>query len=555
VPASSPGTLPASAAAESELQGPFPIGYWHGEIICNNRTSEVFLSLSPGEAGRFYGRINLFPPGFLMHGTSHSHILAELDGGERQARAAILSKDHRGINAGLGTSFSLKSVSADILEARFQTASCPALQLRRDVLRSVRRTPLVQAAVQGGTFGAAGSGRDRCRALTDWVARYRQEAPNQGRQVGNTPHLEALLFGDENFVPVFGFPADQLTGAFLNPFRRAWQECLRDPLISQDLYGLQVDRAFIVGGLTSFGHDAIVYIVQKQREVKHHVRMALAAAAQETEGAEARVREVRSLLETSQLNFWRSDFTALMASLNRASGQIAARSGERQMAAIRALSDPAAFLTAAREVIGGQAPWLASVPADQRTSWMTEIQRRREQVVGEIRAPISAALNALPETLESLRSTDQLLAGHDRALAMLDPEGQNQVRAERRAWQERVLQRLVSEQAEALDSTAGGMAGLEASAAWNRAFDQKFASFGNYGSVQNARRNFRQVRLAQLTDAIADFERELGMAAPQGQSSAEFAQSVLSRYLSINTDVRLPISFEYRLLAAQRAAR
>jgi hypothetical protein len=116
--------------------------------------------------------------------------------------------------------------------------------------------------------------------LLDWTGRLRREYPTtdfQHTAINQLYPKFALLFADNDFIPVFGFPFDEFDPATLKPI---WQDlqfnCTKDPFLRAKAQGLLPHPAFdtllfsnprqIYSG--SFAIASVVHAVRTIRELR-----------------------------------------------------------------------------------------------------------------------------------------------------------------------------------------------------------------------------------------------------------------------------------------------
>jgi hypothetical protein len=432
---------------------------------------------------------------------------------------------------------------------------CQPFVLQKDLGYDQRRVSTVEPPRGGGTFVKARAIGRPCDAISEWALRVSREFPTPAGQRSNRPRdAEVLLFGDEDFVPVFGAAFDALDDEVKTSLSRQWQDCKRDPLVRQRLDGIDsVDRGLMRADLTSFGRASVVYVVQEQRGIRRRIAdLTRQIDASSPEQAARLAGDAQKLLEAAKANFWPSDLARLTESVDHARATAATAAAAREVERIAAIPDRIDRLRQANSVISGEASFMKGTDPERRATFIETMRGIAERDTQETIAPLLAAIAQSPPTLDGLVAVDAAVTANDRAIQALDPVARRRIDAAREARKAEIVGAAVKVDLESLQTLPSGKEGLIAGVAWRRTFDERYAGYRAMEIVKQADRAFRSDRNRRLLEAVSEFEREVDGLKANGKSSPDQARAIITAYLGWSGDGRLPASFDYLLATAQR---
>lgn len=549
------------AAADTSLirpRGPVPeemrpvVGHWRGTLTCSRSASQVFMTIEPGSDGRMSGSMEIFPASHLGSGSMRAGLIGEPEDGGRLFRFATLRADRAGIGTVGIAGFTLTPNGSD-LQVGLPDTRCQSLVLRRDDGYDLRRVPTVAGPPGGGSFATAQANGRPCDAITEWALRVTREFPNPaGRRSIRPQYIEVLLFGDEDFVPVFGRAFDGLGQEIRTALSQHWRKCKSDPLVRQRLDGIDnVDRALSSADLTSFGRASVAHVVQEQREVRRRIADATRqiGAAHPAEAARL-TAEAKKLLEDGKSNFWPSDLSALMERVENALVVVASDAAAREVERIAEIPDRIDRLREANAVISGSADFMKGVDAGRHTALVERMRQAAEQDTRIAVEPVLARIHRSPANLAGLSSLDAVVAENKRVIDALDPSARKRVDEAVNARKTEVVGASVRSDLEALRALPDGKEGLTDGVEWRRSFDDRYGPFAAMEAVKEADRAFRADRNRRLREALPSFEAELGELASKGD--ADQLRALLAAYLGWPGDRRLTASIHYLLTATSQ---
>lgn len=543
-------TEPAPAPLQI-VDGEPPAGRWKGETACGparNKT-EILVSFGLAEDGRHRGLISLLPVMRDLGVRETGALTAEYDDTINKFRVAAMSTEHPRMVRPIPYGFTMEARSYDEIGGEFLSRTCQPFTLLRDKTYQIRMTPGITMPEGDASMAKAETPRQRCEALYRWVQKSTNEMTAARRQQ-NYHHDHYLLFGDHDFIPVFGVAYDQATPSLLEAAHNTWRECNQDPLGQQRLQNFGTLQSPLRSRQIPKA-SAVDTILHRQREVHHLVQQASDHGGLDSAALGKAVEEARRALDSARQSLWPTDYARLNETLDAASQKAATAAAERRMADLRAINDPNEFLLAARNALDTRKTWMAGTNDARQAAWTEEISERRASVAASLAAPIMALIDDQPPTIDGLLAANRLVGDHKHQLARMDQEVLVSAQA---GWTERQhtrIQNLVQPELNSLAQLPRDRSGLETSKSWYDSFEARFAALATMPEVAVVKTQFSQYRSTLLQELLPDLEQELAQSSSDTRSAGMHRLQLVSRYLNWPGDLRLPISMEYLLIARE----
>jgi hypothetical protein len=523
-----------------------PENQWYGELRCTRRgtpqPAEIEAKLRPRADGNFDFLLVGNYPDSLNEGTTRVSYIGEVDRADPGKRRFVVANTRGNVMRLKVGSFVLQSTEGGRLKGIFSDGDCQDFDLRPAAEATERFTPTVADAADGGTFWAARTDRDRCEALIAWTGRLAREYPGvdfyrQSRR-GDDWH-KILLFGDDDFVPVFGKPFDQLAlKRRVEVTRFSQSVCRQDPFtkVRIEPFYAAADRPLDDNEdrqLTSDGYSSTVFAVRKIRTLRHGLRALELTAVEGQPFAEANatLSAFKSTLSRDQATLWPSEVTNTMA---RIDGRLAA------LARVEAATALAAWKTPG-DVDAGQ--WSASdallayLPAPEQEAFRRQLGDAQARKAEELTARLVAEARAAPVAMAGVATIEAIRKGAEKLMADIPVAGRKQVLAWIDTERDVRLSNVAAQRLAELKQYPEGLQGLDLSRAWYGRLDVEMASHRAHPDVKKLHEAFRDDRRRRLRGGVAEFETAL--------VTAEDKPALLARYLSMPLDRNEPISLDY----------
>jgi hypothetical protein len=384
------------------------------------------------------------------------------------------------------------------------------------------------------------------------VAKFAAEYPGTNASASPEAHRGlALLFGDDDFVPVFGAPFDRLAEARRTEIAdQIASLCKQDKAVTEVFSILEPKfREKVQEPSTAFGVPAIIAVVRESRRLRKFIR---AGPPKLTDGAGlkealAAVGPFDERIEAGKDLLWPNEHQEAAERVAAIYGKAAAADAARDFSRIGSLQDPARRLAELKTVHAGDSAYHKYLlPADRAALAARALAVQRAIADGLI----GQALQALERGRESEELLREIQALSARAAAtfplLIDSlEAEYRSRIEKRLHT--VLSVLMLQRLAALKLSAD-KAALAASARFPRELRASFGEFENTVTYRNALDAFRKLRNSQLRGAVAVFEEEVKKLPADGTRN-EALGKLLREYLSWEDDDKLPSALEYQLIA------
>lgn len=531
-------------------------GEWEGTANCAGQDVPIGLTLENAGRERLSGVAEYLPPGAINNGATRVKILGEIDPDSGALRLVTGEALASGVSRFRPGSLRLES-SADGTEisGASEGGSCEDIRMVRVSPEAPSRRPTMSVE-NGGLFYMHRRPRDRCEAVAVWVERFEKEFPDLSLRhttLGKVYPKLVLLFADNDFVPVFGAPFDQIA---FEKRREAAREikriCLQDPFMRERFQGFsQIERALRQDPnrpLTSFGIPAIFSHIRQTRILRHQIGSEFARIDDQITLKEADrilsplTREIRR--GTDKL--WPSEVDAAQSQIKDTLAALALRDVEAEYADTQAIADPVARLEAIKRALRNLLDANRYLERSVSSSLKSRYHGDQKQLAPSLVESELAGIEALQPTFEDLASLEAKTTALEPTLKLFVPEVADPFRKRIEARRDHIVDKLVEQSLAELKSYDSSAEGLAKSARWPERFDGPLASYKQSSKYLRAMDQYREHRQKLLGEALPRFEAELEKLT--NDSGADGVDKLMKRYLSWKGDTDLPIALEYQFL-------
>jgi uncharacterized protein len=579
-PAVSPAPVTSLAAEKAEVRA--IEGAWEGRATCNKVASDVLLKIRSGFSGDIDAILETYGAGALQRVVPRSDFVARQEGADLRYRFVPA-------RGSTGTGFD-GVLSGE--ELSVSSSTCEPALLRRVTPRSPSRALSVPIPPNGGTYRPGDILETRCLALAQWAGRISREYPDMDmmRTVMDRLYAKgALLFADDDFVPVFGFPydsgiaaelaapssprnrqssaGDQDAGSPQGALRSAWQdihfECRKDPFIRDKggwiwghslLEALRTNARSYYGG--QFSAAAIIYTLRSVRAIRNELKSGPAAAG----GRDFKVRanaliDIRTKLSGQSEFLWPSELKTAKDAITLSLNELGATEGDRALTEISRATDPVAGLQLIRTALGsGPADFMTLSDPSRRAVFRQRLDARQAELDAEAVRPFLDRADKAPVSLEGAKVIVSLIEEGKTAFALFSDADRTKYRGLLDKRRDEIVGRLVAGDLDTLRGYGSGSAGLKNGAQWIADFNSRYREFSSLRAVSEGKAAFVKDRAGRLTAAAPDADSALKAIDNSSSSARTAAKAVLADFLCWEGDKRLPESLEYDELAARFGA-
>lgn len=528
-------------------------GAWRGTLTCaaKDKQGDAFFEVTGPSNRRYQAFLRFFPKDHLKDGFLALSLIGEFDDAAGLYRFAVANRQAGGGHLPDLTGFELiLDPTTNELKSKSLVGPCSNMVLAHDTSITARKSPSVSSTTAGGSYFSASDTISRCDALAAWTSRFNREFPGEPDPMKDVKKA-ALLFGDEDFVPVFGSSYDRFDGA--ETFRNSpFAECKIDPLLVQKLKPVQgISQAFRSrNGSGRFSPESISFIVYTQREKRLSLNQLLSIAPTDTdETIFNRLEVLRSDISEDAFLFWPSETNRLRTVIADHVLNVSRAIADREMATLRTITEPTMQIIAIKTAMtpGG---WFTRLPDKDRTPLEQELKDRQTAAVQAILSPFNQSFVGLPRSFDGIAESENLLNVHEAALRAVDELSRSKLISTVTEWKSSVLTELISHETAPLKALPVGPEGLAALEQWKSHFAAKFAKHEGHSAFATVMTDAAALRLKILRDGVDHFEQRLKALAGNGKLTQNEIEPVLDTYLPSPLDLKSPVSLEYRLVAA-----
>jgi hypothetical protein len=533
-------SLEASPRALAEQAAPPDIrGVYTGSYVCSQRQISLQLSLEPGAPGALAGVFTFYMPG----GDAQKPVGAFRLAGSFDPQTRTLRMQPREwvkpapMYIPVGLSGTLDA-SGTTIKGTIAGPGCTTFEVSRDAQATGQ---LAKAAADRASrydnaptsFAQARTPDEQCLVLGKWLSKLKREYPDADLQRSMVDQLyvrAANLFGDDDFVPVFGKRYDQFSEEDRQAPRQAIQYCSQsgDSREDRTMYGVVLVRAFLPGqrgGPGSFTAGDVASMVAYRRTLRQQ-RLKLLAEVKGLPAADTSFARAASIRDSEMAAFevlWPSEYRELKEAVDATMVEVATPGLDAWVNSVLEKASGVDGLKAITSALGRLSP----SPPDPRTAGReAAIARRTAGVPGGVANPASGA---------------------DAVIAAASPQARQQAEAKLRARASALVAELVKPEAAKLEGFGTGLGALQAGTAWHRQFSAVFGEFQSEPSVRSAH---------QALDARRRQDRSAGaaevLARVNAATTPEQVSAVLSTYLGVPGDQNDPAVSKVLAAASDR---
>jgi hypothetical protein len=430
-----------------------------------------------------------------------------------------------------------------------QQISAVRLSEQSDWLR-----PTAAAPAGGGSFTRRGEFSERCAGFVSWLETLGRQLPETdflNSPVDDIRPYAALLYGDDDFVPVFGVPFDQTTPEWRSEtIQSIRRNCLDDPIIRQQVRGLDL---YLNGPFSPRGYPEAEARLRETRRLRHQLAAITAALSSADLAGAATLREnAASALRDRDHLVWPAEKAAVEAAI---ASRLAALAAPDTEAALLAFERTPASVRLIRELdaqLGGFDGGVFGMLAEpQKSSARDRLMKLREAAATKIVEPIVKAVAETPLTLAGYRLAVQEIADSSSYVDTLPDDLKRDLQLTLGALRELRLKAAVETELKNLEDIGPGPEGLRKAAAWRAQFDRTYADLQDTKIILEAKVFFLGRRKVQLMASLIDYEAAVSKIVKGGANHDEALASLKAEYLAWPGDRHLPESLEYDFIIGE----
>lgn len=546
------GQKPTVMAASQVLAGE-----WEGSAACGKQFP-VLMTIQEPAGTRINGEISYFPENSVNGGAFTQALVGEFDAEAQQARLVISEQPRLigGPRSFAPGEFVLSSGPENgSWTATYSSGSCSAMTLSPVTEDSLSRKPTVMAS-DGGAYFSARDTRGRCEAAAAWLAKFGTEYPRLANVNTSTDQLYprmALLFADDDFVPVFGQSFDTMT--LDQRFKAANEinnQCARDPFFRSEFELFStVSRALRQDPgrpLASFGILAVFQSIRDTRVLRHEYTNTMAAISNQTplEEAVSKLSVILSDLQSHSNIVWPSEHDDMTAEIDAVLGNMAWRDAQIVFENLSAMSKTNEQLSKMTAAARGNTPYHQFLSETERNKLRSNYAAAQNEIVSPILQPVMNDVEALPASLGSFPRLDSSESLAEATLTLILDEVADPYRTVIEDKRTALFENLITGAWREFEEQPETKAGLAMGAAWLDKFESDFAVFSDRQLYNATIERFRSRRNHMLENVVSDFEREARLA--KTNSNGEMLPEIMSAFLTSRIDKELPASLEYDIV-------
>ena len=537
-------------------------GLWHGNTSCKSNRKPMDLEVELTVAGPSNGIFNL---GFvashensLSSGVIKQQYVGEPVPGASGKIRFVVSKAHGrlfGINL---ESFIFDTSSSSI---EFTEVGCDRIVVLKQTENTDRMKPTVSLPPKGsGNYWTAENNRARCEVLIEWAEKVNKEYPGKDFYRSNKPgdYLRTIkVFGDNDFVPVFGTPYDELSyDVRLQINRLATRTCTNDPFTKSRMETYYAIANRIMPGnpkreLASNGYSSTIFAIRKMRSVRNQINRLSADGFIETGTFEflQQEKQLLDLKKSTSANseiLWPSERKNLDEQIDSELVKLAVLKSDSLLHNLGSIEDPIAGLQAS--YIGGSESekntYLKYLRREQKSQFLERIGGVNAGFAQQLVDPILNQMQIIPVTVDGLLEVKVLSEKPLPHSRHIEEPYKKQVAVRFAKEIDKRIDALLDTMLAQLPQFAPNRDGVKGSADWGNRFAKQFKVFEDSSKVRAAEDAYLAHREKLLEISIGQFELEL-----ESVTGEERINALLSDYLSWVRDEEIPIALEYQFLA------
>ena len=549
-----------SSVSES---GSLIFGLWYGNLSCSLRRKthemELEIVLKQPRDGVFELQLTANNANSMSSGTSEVWYVGEPAASTQGEIRFVPVKTVRGALSGMKLGpFTFDTVNGSGV---FDEQGCKPLKLVIQEGSSERMSPSIAHQGVEGKYWIASTTRDRCEVLIEWADRVNKEYPGrdfyrQNKQGDDWRKIK--LFGDDDFIPVFGMPFDQLAldkRKGINNF--AGRACRKDPFTQSRMttYTSVADR--VMPGsptrqLTSNGYSSTLFAIRKIRSVRNQLARISQGGASDTDTKytfaeqESRLLALKRIVADQAGVLWPSESQSVDSKIDAHLAALARQQVKKLLDEIVFTDDTETGLRLSftGESLEENHPYLKYLTSSDQTTIVKKLIGHNTKFAERITDPLFDQVDQFPNTQEGLINAKSAVQNE---LPFVDYINADHKREVDRRLNQRITDRLsalVNKSVSEWSTFDASRNGVKASAQWKIAFNDQFSEFSDTDVIKKAELDYHSHRSKLLEDAFVQFEQDI----LSTQSEKEVV-ILLGDYLSWEGDGELPIALEYEFTA------
>ncbi len=537
-------------------------GVWYGNTSCkSNRKSmdmEVELTLDKPKNGVFNLGLVANHENSMSSGVIKTLYVGEPVSDSAGSIRFVVKKAIGGRYSGINMESFVFDTSSGQIE--FAETGCGGFGVELQTENTDRMKPTLSVAAGGGSYWLADNKRARCEILIEWADRVNKEFPDRDFYRSNRPgdYLKTIkVFGDNDFVPVFGAPYDQMSldrRKKINQF--ATRSCTKDPFTQSRMTTYRAIADRVMPGnpqreLATNGYSSAVFAIRKMRLVRNQIsRLTAGGSFQATSDffpqQEKQLLELKASTSANSGILWPSERKNLDDQIDRELHKLALANSETVLLKLASIDEPfkgleASYIGAAE---AGRNTYLKYLRGSEKTEFLGKISEMNAGFARQLVEPVLGQLEEIPTTVEGLLEVKALSDKPLPHAGLIEAPYKRHV-AQRYAKEiDSRIETLVDTMLMQLPEFTADRAGVKGSALWGTRFSRQFEVFTDSATVKAAQANYLSHRTDLLEKSIDRFEIELGSVASDAEIDA-----LLADYLSWERDEEIPVALEYQFLA------
>lgn len=244
---------------------------------------------------------------------------------------------------------------------------------------------------------------------------------------------------------------------------------------------------------------------------------------------------------------WPSEKTRQMQLLTGRLGALAMSKAEAEFNRVTASSEPTEKLKGLTALATSNGDYRAYLLPSDAEALEKHIAAEQARIADTLIGPTMTAIDELEPGVAGLKRLELLRQEIQPVVALLRPGAAKNYEAKIEAKRTSMLTGLMSGRLAVLKSVKPGRDGLRESSAWLTKFRTDLAGLENEPLYKNAIGQFFKERQSLLQRGLGNFKSDLTQLGPS--ASATDIDALLNDYLSSKSDLKLPVSLGYLIIA------
>lgn len=519
-------------AASSNLTG-----LWEGQAQCGDQSVPMSLSIGVVSAGVLPALARYYPHSALIDSFAEFAADIEIDAegrlsAERSAARSRTQISRQRLRVGGFTA--VPGSDGHSLSGNHRDGGCQEFEVVRVQHRLPSTVPLPEG---GGRFDQSLTSSVRCRAILEWMESLTREFDRALFRVGSLEAVRAfaLLYADDDFVPLFGRPFDDLGP---DAAQDAWEPYVRrycDSVSSERarLNALPAGNALrpmnnpcrsaddsqCGAAASSIGGMPLRVHIRQIRALRHRLASMLA----DPNPLNHELVALRDDIRATPWLLWPSEKTSALAAIEERlsaslQGVLASMSE-----ALDLETDPDSALqriaATRRELSGGS----NQIETGMLTTFMADLDRRERALVEPLIIDALDRGRVLLPSLPSIEALDEIRRSLLDRLSMTSEQSRNAADRQMAELRARMMATILDETISGLEALPTGIDHMSDLHSVYLAFDAELQGAGLSSAQSDFRNAYMLLRSRRLIGALADLE-----SGARGESMG--AEEVIARF-------------------------